>query len=325
MESLPKDMVHYIANDLSIKDIVQLSMVSKTLYKHTKRYRSLKHARKWFGRLKIKSDAVLLLAAINVDWKLIHYSIERGAKNWKTAYDNSRDKKVKEFFDAKFFDVNGIEYLNIKKFDLTDMTCSKVCVIGNSGRVRGCLIKDLLYHEKDKHDVGIIMTAGLEEEYAGIVPDLFIYNNFDENVVRKIVKRQKKFIKAQKKSSSFIVFDGVFDEASILSKSKPVTNLLKYGRSYNITQIYSTQYCLGIPPSLRMCIDYVFILKENNMNNKKRLWNNYGNIVPTFQMFCDIMDNLTQNYGCMVINNRSLSNKIEDNIFWYKSFRTKFY
>ena len=36
-------------------------------------------------------------------------------------------------------------------------------------------------------------------------------------------------------------------------------------------------------------------------------------------MFRDVMDNLTENYHCMVIKNRVLSNQIEDVVFWYKA------
>jgi hypothetical protein len=36
-------------------------------------------------------------------------------------------------------------------------------------------------------------------------------------------------------------------------------------------------------------------------------------------MFCDALDDLTQNYHCMVIKNRVLSNKIDDVVFWYKA------
>ena len=79
------------------------------------------------------------------------------------------------------------------------------------------------------------------------------------------------------------------------------------------------QYCLGVPPALRTCIDYVFILREPNLKNRKKLWENYCSIFPTLQMFCDVMDNLTEDYHCMVIKNRVVSNKIEDVVFWYKA------
>ena len=36
-------------------------------------------------------------------------------------------------------------------------------------------------------------------------------------------------------------------------------------------------------------------------------------------MFCQTMDACTENFECLVIHNASKSNKIEDQVFWYKA------
>ena len=95
--------------------------------------------------------------------------------------------------------------------------------------------------------------------------------------------------------------------------------IFKNGRHWDLFFVLSMQYCLGIPPSLRTCLDYIFILREPNLRNRKQLWLNYASTFPFFEMFCDALDDLTQNYHCMVIKNRVLSNKIEDVCFWYKA------
>jgi len=79
------------------------------------------------------------------------------------------------------------------------------------------------------------------------------------------------------------------------------------------------QYPLGIPPNLRTNIDYVFILRENYIANRKRIWENYASMFPTLESFCSIMDQTTENYECLVINNNAKSNQIQDQIFWYKA------
>lgn len=40
---------------------------------------------------------------------------------------------------------------------------------------------------------------------------------------------------------------------------------------------------------------------------------------PTLESFCTIMDQTTENYECMVISNNAKSNKINDQVFWYKA------
>ena len=79
------------------------------------------------------------------------------------------------------------------------------------------------------------------------------------------------------------------------------------------------QFALGIPPNLRTNIDYVFILRENYQSNRKRLYENYAGMFPTFETFCQVMDQVTENYGALVIHNNAKSNKLEDQVFWYKA------
>ena len=91
------------------------------------------------------------------------------------------------------------------------------------------------------------------------------------------------------------------------------------GRHYKILFIITMQYALGIPPNLRTNIDYVFILRENYVSNRKRLYEHYAGMFPTFEMFCQVMDQCTENYECLVIHNNAKSNKLEDQVFWYKA------
>ena len=66
---------------------------------------------------------------------------------------------------------------------------------------------------------------------------------------------------------------------------------------------------------------YLF-LRENIWSNRKRLYDHYAGMFPTFEMFCETMDQCTENYECLVIDNTSKSNKIEDQVYWYKSDHT---
>jgi len=91
------------------------------------------------------------------------------------------------------------------------------------------------------------------------------------------------------------------------------------GRHWKVMLIITMQYPLGIPPILRTNIDYVFIFRDNIMRNRRIIWENYASMFPTLESFCMIMDQTTENYECLVINNNSKSNKICDQIFWYKA------
>ena len=87
----------------------------------------------------------------------------------------------------------------------------------------------------------------------------------------------------------------------------------------NSIMVLPTLYPLGIPPNLRTNIDYVFILREPYLTNRKRIWENYASMFPTLESFCAVMDQCTENFECLVINNNAKSNKLNDQIFWYKA------
>jgi hypothetical protein len=76
---------------------------------------------------------------------------------------------------------------------------------------------------------------------------------------------------------------------------------------------------LGLPPALRTNVDFVFILREPNISNRKRLYEQYAGIFPSFEIFCQVMDQCTENFECLVIDNTAKSNRIEDMVFWYKA------
>jgi hypothetical protein len=91
------------------------------------------------------------------------------------------------------------------------------------------------------------------------------------------------------------------------------------GRHWKIMLVITMQYPLGVPPNLRTNIDYTFILREPYINNRKRIYENYAGMFPTFESFCQVMDQCTENYECLVIANNAKSNKLDDQIFWYKA------
>ena len=56
-----------------------------------------------------------------------------------------------------------------------------------------------------------------------------------------------------------------------------------------------------------------------------KLWKNFCGIFPTFQSFQETFTACTENYECLVLDNTSKSNKIEDCVFWYKGVQNREY
>ena len=91
------------------------------------------------------------------------------------------------------------------------------------------------------------------------------------------------------------------------------------GRHKDLLFIITMQYVLGIPPLLRTNIDYVFILREPYVQNRRKIFENFAGVFGSFDIFCQVMDQCTENFECLVINTNSKSNKLEDQVFYYKA------
>ena len=227
--------------------------------------------------------------------------------------------------------------LQLKKFDMKMITFKPdenkgpvIVLIGRRDTGKSFLVRDLLYYQQDI-PVGTVIS-GTEEGngfYSTHVPKLFIHNEYNTGIVENIMKRQRgvlKQIRTEKESyrkstidpRTFCILDDCLYDAS-WTKDKMMRLLFMNGRHWKIMLIITMQYPLGIPPNLRTNIDYVFILREPYIANRKRIYENYAGMFPTFESFCQVMDQCTENYECLVINNNAKSNKLTDQVFWYKA------
>ena len=227
--------------------------------------------------------------------------------------------------------------LELKRFDMRSISFKPdenkgpvIVLIGRRDTGKSYLVRDVLYYHQDI-PIGTVIsgTEAGNGFYSKHVPRLFIHDEYNTAIVENILKRQKTVLKqvkreieAYKRSKldprAFVILDDcLYDNG--WTKDKMMRLLFMNGRHWKIMLVITMQYPLGIPPNLRTNIDYVFILREPYIANRKRIWENYAGMFPTFESFCQVMDQCTENYECLVINNNSKSNKLHDQIFWYKA------
>ena len=227
--------------------------------------------------------------------------------------------------------------LELKKFDMKSISFKPnetkgpvVVLIGRRDTGKSFLVRDLLYYHQDI-PIGTVIS-GTEEGngfYGKLVPKLFIHNEYNTAIIENILKRQRQVLKQIKKEvesfkrstidpRTFVILDDCLYD-STWSRDKLMRLLFMNGRHWKVMLIITMQYPLGIPPTLRTNIDYVFILREPYIANRKRIYENYAGMFPTFESFSQVMDQCTENYECLVINNNSKSNKLQEQVFWYKA------
>jgi len=227
--------------------------------------------------------------------------------------------------------------LDLKKFDMKTISFKPneskgpvIVLIGRRDTGKSFLVRDLLYYHQEI-PIGTVIS-GTEEGngfYSKMVPRLFIHNEYNTAIIENILKRQREVLKkikqeteTYKKSTidprTFTILDDCLYD-NTWARDKMMRLLFMNGRHWKVMLIITMQYPLGVPPALRTNIDYVFILREPYIANRKRIYENYAGMFPTFESFCQVMDQCTENYECLVINNNSKSNKLDDQVFWYKA------
>jgi hypothetical protein len=228
----------------------------------------------------------------------------------------------------------GVMNLTLKKFDMKRINWKSggpvIVFIGRRDTGKSFLVRDLLFHHQDI-PVGTVIsgTEAANGFYGQHVPKLFIHDEYDTNIIDNVLKRQLKAAKQIKREEAakgkslidprmFVILDDcLYDQT--WSRDKRMRLMFMNGRHWRIMLLITMQYPLGIPPTLRTNIDYVFILREPYLKNRRIIYENYAGMFPTFESFCQIMDQCTENYECLVIDNNAKSNKLEDQIFWYKA------
>jgi hypothetical protein len=235
------------------------------------------------------------------------------------------------FFLCQDRELPQIMQLHLKKFDMASLKDNSIVVLlGKRDTGKSWLVRDLLWHHKDI-PVGTVIcpTENVNPFYSEMVPSLFIHEKASPDLLASVTKRQKiisKKVAVQKTQRgtshidprAFLVMDDCLYDRG-WGQDENIRFLFMNGRHVKTLVLITMQYPLGVLPNLRTNIDYVFILRETNIKSRQKIYENYAGVFPTFDSFCDCLDQTTENYECMVINNNAKSNKLQDSVFWYKA------
>jgi hypothetical protein len=225
--------------------------------------------------------------------------------------------------------------IGLSKFNIRWIGDNKILVmIGARGRGKSTVLLDYLYNNRDiPFATCISPTDDLNNTYSPHIPSKFIFNKFTPELLANFVKRQKQIKKNKEKAlvgmvderykhvdpRGILIMDDCLADSKQWNKDENIRWIFMNGRHAAITLVLTMQYQIGIPPELRVNIDWVFICKETKKMEKEKLWKYYAGIFPTYDMFSQIFDKCTQDKKVMVIDCLSESSKIEEQIYWYKA------
>jgi hypothetical protein len=205
-----------------------------------------------------------------------------------------------------------------------------IVIIGKKDTGKSFLVRDILFHTQDAYPIGTVIsgTEVANEFFQHMVPSALIHDKYRPEIVTNVIRRQLKLKQDRNRSKvggnssvdprAFLILDDCLYDGSWI-KEESTRYVFMNGRHVDLSTMITMQYPLGITPNLRTNVDFVFILRETILGNRRRIYENYAGMFPTFDMFCQFMDQCTENYECLVICNGVQSNRLEDQVFWYKA------
>jgi len=228
---------------------------------------------------------------------------------------------------------SSTEKIQIRKFDLNKIASDAIImIIGKRRSGKSHLSRDIIHTLSLRNMPYGKVYSGTEHcspFFKKFFPQMFIEQTFTDQDIANILQMQHRKVKKVAKrlhvddgkcaeNNMLLVLDDMMSEDDIWKKSKHFKKLFTEGRHYNILFLMTLQYVLGIPPTLRDNIDYVFLFNCEG-NALKKMYENYGSSIPTLKMFKTILAQCTKEYSCLVIDKTCTSNRLEDKIFFYKA------
>ena len=191
-------------------------------------------------------------------------------------------------------------------------------VVRNTGK--STLIASILYAKKHIFPVAVAFSGSEDSNgfYRKILPSTFVFNEYNEDQIKSFIRRQKIAKQHLPNPWAVILLDDCTDDSRVFNTPLQ-QGMFKRGRHWSMLYIVSLQYAMDVKPVIRTNTDGVFILREPILKNRRSLWENYASVVPDFNLFCQLLDQLTDDFCCLYISNQSKSNDWKDCVFWYKA------
>jgi hypothetical protein len=207
----------------------------------------------------------------------------------------------------------------IKHFDPFSINLNPVIVIiGQNSSGTTTLAGDMINHMTPAPVRGYAACSNYceAEYYKTRFPYVSTYEGYDNSILKEIVEIQDPSVH----SDCFLVIDKCHWDNS-WQRDHRMRNLFINSRIFHTAVIITLGYPMGVIPILRACVNYVFVSRENIISNRRRLYEQWGSIFPTFELFCAAMNVLRdrEDYTFLVFDNTSTSKNIEDRVFYYKA------
>jgi AAA+ ATPase superfamily predicted ATPase len=110
--------------------------------------------------------------------------------------------------------------------------------------------------------------------------------------------------------------DAIYDNSKL--SIPELTNIFS-NNNKNTSIVIASSFELAFPEAIKLNTDFIFIFKENILDDLKLLYDNCDGWIPTYDEFDALINQNGNTHSCLVFDNSSNSSNIIDRVFWYKA------
>jgi hypothetical protein len=216
-------------------------------------------------------------------------------------------------------------FLDIHRFDLRTVAPGSVLlVLGDRGTGKTSMSLEIL-HSLRKFPMGIVMAGSLDtvDEYKKHVPQTLIYDEYAPDALATLLHAQDQRLRQYgraKLKPVFLVLDDLMYDKTKINNDPRFKKVILNGRHYNITVIICAQYVKHVSAELRPNIDYIFTTYQKNQEQRRKIRTEFDVGFTSDKLFHDTMLRCTLNWGCMVMDKRSIGRAgLHESVFYLKA------
>ena len=224
-----------------------------------------------------------------------------------------------EIYEVKELDIRNMRPVTGENFK---QDASRILIIGSPGCGKSVLIRDILFKKSAMLPVGIVQsgTESLNRFYEKFVGKLYIHDTLNVKAIEDFGERASLALNNFKSINpwAFCILDDVTDKADELG-TKIITTFSRNGRHIPMLLIIVNHGVTDLKARDRTLWDEIFIARQPSRAMRKQIYETFASIVPTFKLFCQIMDELTSDNTFIHINNKSTSNEWTECLSYYRA------
>ena len=210
--------------------------------------------------------------------------------------------------------------VRVRKFNPTTIKESRIIfLIGKRHTGKTVLMKDILYHmPRPDYVIAMAPTEDTLQTFREFLPETCIFDHFSQEKLESIVTLQRELVSRGKKRTVMIVLDDCLYQKNCLN-STCMRSIFFNGRHDHISLVCCAQYMMEVNVSLRTNIDYIFVMRDNILTNRQKLFKYYFGQFSRFEEFDRVMTACTQDYKALVLDGTVSSTSATDSVLWYRA------